>query len=403
MTDPPALRQANEVRALQRLLTVEVMSRADLARDLRVTRSTASSIVASLIGNGQVLEQDSSANPDIGASDHRGQRTGRPAIQLRLNPDHALYLGADIGARSVRLCAVDFAGRQRHMIRRTITDAPPTPEQAAKQLAEMVSQHAATLPRPQIIAGLNVAIPGIVDLAGDVLRAPPLGWKRVAFRTLLQAQMDAAALSVPVGRLVNDANAFAVAVRCQTGAVALRDAVFLLLEDGVGGSIFSNDRMLEGASGLAGEIGHMPVGGVEPGRDPGGQTPEPAAFETLVARGPILKHYAALNGRATGVADVLRALDARQPAAQTVLAHWAANMGRGLAVLTTLLNPSVIVIGGRVSAMFERSSEQVAAALARNLLFDTPPPQLHLADVGPEGPAIGAAMMLHRAAFASTA
>jgi len=106
------------------------------------------------------------------------------------------------------------------------------------------------------------------------------------------------------------------------------------------------------------------------------------------------------TGQQITFSDFLSALAAHAPEAQHVLQQWAAHFGRGLAILTCLLNPAVIVVGGRISVLFAHAPDLVAEALQRNLMFETPPPQLHLAAVWPEGPVIGAALMLHRAQFA---
>lgn len=386
MSMPATVRQINAARALERLLAQGAMSRADLARELGLTRSTASRIAAELIEEGRVIER-----AEDGAA--RGQRSGRPAIRLQLNPDHALFLGADIAAGHLRLAAVDFVGRVRHLSDRPV--AATRPEDLAEALARMVAAFRAAQPRPAAIRGLNVSVPGIVDLAGEVLRAPPLGWSRVPLQRLLRARLD----PVPVAGLVNDANAFAVAAREAHGGEALSDAVFLFIDEGVGACLLGGGRILYGRDGFAGEMGHIPMG--EPGFDD--RTGLPGAFENFVARRAILARYAALGGGAVDLAAFLARLEAGDPRAARVAADWARIFGRGMAVLAALLNPQTIVIGGRVAPLFRHAAAEVAARMTGALMPGSAPPRLEPARIGPEGPAVGAALMLQRRSFAGMA
>ncbi|EIE52383.1 ROK family transcriptional regulator [Salipiger aestuarii] len=386
MAGPVVLRRMNEARALECLASTGAMSRADLARALNMTRSTSSSIVATLLDEGRVQEIEEQAG-------RRENRTGRPSIRLRLNPDHAHYLGADIGASFLRLSAVDYMGRSRYLREERVHDRPADPETVVARIGEMVEDYLATLKDPGIVVGVNVAVPGIVDLAGNILRAPPIGWAGVPFRNMLQARLG----SLPVRRLVNDANAFALSARAlQRQDDALGDAVFLLLDDGIGGCIMTGGRILEGSSGIAGEIGHMPIGDTGFCNVP----PVDGSLESYVARPAVLARYRALGGVAEHLSDYLDALDTGEPVARQVLMDWSWYLARGLAIVTTLLNPETVVIGGRVSTLFARGADHVTDALSRNLLEQTPVPRLILSGVGPEGVALGAAMLLHEMDFA---
>ncbi|MBU2961038.1 ROK family protein [Citreicella sp. C3M06] len=386
MAGPVVLRRMNEMRALECLAATGSMSRADLARALSMTRSTSSSIVASLLDEGRVQEID-----DSGQS--RESRTGRPSIRLRLNPDHAHYLGADIGASFLRVAAVDYRGRSRYLREERVPSRPADPGTVVERIGVMVEDYLSTLKDPSIVAGVNVAVPGIVDLDGRVLRAPPLGWVGVAVQEMLQDRLGA----LPVRRLVNDANAFALAARSlHRGPESLDEAVFVLLDDGVGGCIMTGGRILEGVGGIAGELGHMPIG--EAGFCD--LTAIRGSFESYVARQAVLSRFQTLGGQAAHLAEYLDALDTGDKAARQVLEDWSWQLARGLAIVTTLLNPATVVIGGRVGTLFARGEKLVQEALSRNLLEQTPGPRLILSEVGPEGVALGAAMMLHETEFA---
>lgn len=381
---PSTVRHANEARARLCLLTQKTLSRADLARELGLTRATASSIVANLIDAGQVIEI-------INDTAEREARTGRPSIQLSLNPDHAFYLGAYIGADHASLCAVDFVGAPRHFAECHLGHDNRTPEAVAQQLAGLVDEFIATVPDPGIITGLNVAVPGIVDLEGTILRAPPLGWSDIALKQILTQTIR----SVPVGELLNDANAFAYAAQKDIGDLNLSDALFVLLEDGIGGCILSGGRILQGRDGLAGELGHILVGekgfinltGIE------------GALENFFARRAVLARFQGRGGRAASLRDFLTQLDQGNPLAREVLSECIGYFARGLAIATAMLNPQAVVVGGRASSLLPFAEKELQDRLASHLVASTSAPDIILSAVGREGPAVGAALKLHDLAY----
>lgn len=383
MTMPSAVRQANEIRARHCLLMHHSMSRADLARELELTRATASSIVANLIEAGQVIE----IAEDVPS---KNTRTGRPSIQIALNPDHAMHLGAYIGADHLSLCAVDFAGRQRHFTEQRLNEDERNPEQITDSLARMVDDFASSVADPAILAGLNVAVPGIVTLDGTILRAPPLNWGRIPLQKILSERID----TVAIDMLLNDANAFAFAAQKQLENDSLSNAVFVLLEDGIGGCLLSDGHLVLGHEGLAGEIGHIPVG------DKGfvNLSGIDGALENFFARRSVLARYGQRGGTADSLTEFLAHLDGGVPLAQEVLSECIGFFARGLAMATALLNPEAIIVGGRASLLVEHGIEDLQERLSRQLVTSTTCPQIILSDVGREGPAVGAALKQHEMA-----
>lgn len=379
------VRKLNEARARNSLLRNRVMSRADLARDLHLTRATASSIVSALIDAGEVIER-----PD--SSDQNANKTGRPAVQLRLNGEHAFFLGAYIGATRIYLCAVDFAGTSRHLSERDLTPEHLTPQGMVAQLAAMIDAFLADGVRADRIYGLAVAVPGVVDMQGNVLRAPPLGWVSVPLMRIIADALP----SVPVVSVLNDASAFAIAAQDELDDEDLNDALFILLEDGIGGCIVSDGRTVNGRDGFAGEFGHIPVGkngffsltGIE------------GALENFVSRGAVLARYRAVGGTAARFGDFLAHLssgDARAMQVQSECIHYFA---RGLLIGASLLNPTAFVIGGRVSGLFHTAQDTIADILSAQLIQGTSVPKILMSSVTPEGPATGAALTLQKAVFA---
>lgn len=383
MAMPQAVRHINETRALAVLLKCGTLSRADLARELSVTRSTASSIVASLIESGHVHEFDDDLSPR--------RRTGRPSIRIGLNPDHALFLGADIAIGRIRFCAIDMLGKIRHSESIDMSGHGQAPDLVVARLGDAIERFAATVADPAVIKGVNLSVPGIVDLSGHVLRAPQLGWKNVPLLCLLRERVP----DVELRKLENDANAFSVAEREHRRDDNIRNAIFILMDEGIGGCLVNGGAIIQGHSGYAGEIGHMVIGD----RGYTDQVPIEGSLESFVGRTALLERHRHHGGQARRIADLESLLAAGEDAASRAIADWAGHLARGISILIAVFNPERIVFGGRVSRLIPHAHDRIVQDLRRHLLPDTSEPILEVSDLGDDVSAIGAALILRRQYF----
>lgn len=386
MAMPQAVRHINEARVLEAFHRNGPMSRADLARELAITRSTASRIVASLLASGVLVEET-----DSGADQDRPARSGRPSIRLALRHDHATFLGADIAYNRVTVALLDLNGRCQDLAFVERDHAANSPEEVADQVCRAVHKVFRDPRERASVRGLNVSVPGLVDFDGNVHRAPVLGWNKVPLRQLIQARLP----DIAVHSLENDANAFAFADLYMRDTSGLRDAVYLLLVDGVGGCIVSNGQIIRGHNGYAGEIGYIRVG------EQGLATPGmiEGSLESFVGREPLLKRYHTFGGDAVTIRQFADRLRAGDPAARRVLHECSIHLGRGLAILTTALNPEKIIFGGELADVLLHSPEVIVEHMAKGLLPNSHHPQIERSVVGVEASAVGVALMLHQEFF----
>ncbi|WP_274626328.1 ROK family transcriptional regulator [Arvimicrobium flavum] len=385
MSMPRAVRHINEVRALDALFRGGPMSRADLARRLGLTRSTASSIVADLIEAGLVEEDDTEA------AEREVVRTGRPGTDLRLNRHHAVFLGADIGVGHETAVAIGLDAAIVAEDTVILDMKRLTPEAVVDDLAGLVRRTMARLPAPEAVRGLSVVLPGLLTRDGRLMRAPILGWYDVPVLDMLRERLP----ELPTIVAENDANAFAMAELYRGGEAAPREALYIFMDAGVGGGLVSGGRILRGGQGYAGEIGHIYAG--EEGF--ANIATVPGSLESFVGRDAVLARHRFHGGAAVSFGDFLRAVEAGEPSALSTVADWGRFLGRGLATLTSVLNPEVIVLGGPVASLFAYARDQVDHSLRKHLLANHPLPEIALSALGIEGPAIGAALMLHQSMF----
>lgn len=204
------------------------------------------------------------------------------------------------------------------------------------------------------VLAIGVGIPGAVDsIQGAVPRSPHLkGWKGLKLARILNEEFR-----VPVF-LANDANAAAVAEKVFGQARKCRNFVYMTVSTGIGGGIVVEGRLLEGASFVAGEIGHMtivPRGNLCKCGNAGcleayaSGTAIGRAAESLIAQGKksslakILKE----QGRVTAQDAGLAAIGGDSLSIQ-VYQDAGFYLGLGIANLLNILNPELILLGGGV-------------------------------------------------------
>jgi fructokinase len=197
-------------------------------------------------------------------------------------------------------------------------------------------------------------------------------------------------LARPV-RVANDANCFALS-EASDGAGAGNAIVFgVIIGTGCGGGVVVDGKIINGAAGVAGEWGHMPLPWMRPDEYPGHKCwcGKPGCMETFVSGPWFLKDYLARPGATQGDGQSARDIAARaaahppEAAAVAAMADFADRMARGLAVIISTIDPDIVVLGGGVSnidvlpGMIEARlpalvfSDHVATRVVKNLHGDS--------------------------------
>ncbi|MBO4902934.1 MAG: ROK family glucokinase [Lachnospiraceae bacterium] len=200
------------------------------------------------------------------------------------------------------------------------------------------------------ILGIGVGVPGPVDVNGTVFQAVNLGWGNV---NLPKELSERTGLPVKAG---NDANVAALGEQWKGGGQGYDDMVLVTLGTGVGGGIIVNGKMLVGAGGAGGEIGHIHMNDEET---------EACGCGNFGC----LEQYASATGivrlakeklESTDTESILRsqplsakstwdAVKAGDALAKEVAEEFGFYLGKGLATIADICNPEIFVIGGGVS------------------------------------------------------
>jgi predicted NBD/HSP70 family sugar kinase len=234
-------RQAN-LSALLRRVHAAPSPRSELTRLSGLNRSTVAALVAELVDRGLVVEDESDG----------GGLVGRPSPVVR-PADRAVAIAVHPEIDAVRVAAVLLGGRVLCRVR--VEADRPSPDAVIGIVCEALPAVVAQLPHGAVVLGAGVAVPGLVRVSDGFVRlAPHLGWRGVPLAALL-----AEALDVPVGA-ANEASLGASAEWVFGAGRGARDLLYVNGgRSGIGGGIVAGGVPLLGASGHAGEVGHVTV------------------------------------------------------------------------------------------------------------------------------------------------
>jgi len=303
-------------------------SRAAIAQETGLNKTTVSSLVGELIDFGLVRETELELRGTV----------GRPALPVELSGSRVGGLGLEIGVDFLAARATDLTGAECHqrMVQRDNRDR--SVEQVLDELAGLARAALAALADEQVLAaGAVVALPGLVGSDGRLLVAPNLGWTDVSVPDLLRERLGAGAFPL---QAENEANLGALAELWEGAGRRLRDFLYISGELGVGAGIVVDGTLFRGAHGFGGELGHVTV-------DPGGELcacGSRGCVETRVALGALLRNAGlAADAGVAALAERAEAGDERALSALDQAGRW---LGIGVASAANLLNLSGIVIGG---------------------------------------------------------
>lgn len=200
------------------------------------------------------------------------------------------------------------------------------------------------------IVGAGVGVPGPADEEGNVPVAVNLHW---GFVPLSKELSEKTGLAVRVG---NDANVAALGEMWKGGAVGYHNVVMVTLGTGVGGGIIVNGKMLTGANGAGGEIGHIHVEDDEQETCGCGnrgclEQYSSATGVTRLAKRKLEKttQDSVLLTTTLSAKSVFDAVKAKDPVAMEIAEQFGQYLGEGLAAIACVTNPEAFVIGGGVS------------------------------------------------------
>ncbi|MGB0715113.1 MAG: ROK family protein [Phycisphaerae bacterium] len=309
-----------------------------------------------------------------------------------LDQDSRWIAGIDIGGTNTKFCLV-HPDSQELLKGDLETDTRQEPASVIKEIAIAVSELLATTGADQKLHGVGVACPGPLDLErGVVLNAANLrGWCELPIRDQFVRALDC-----PV-TLLNDANAACFGEVMLGAGRGATNAVLFTLGTGIGGGMTVGGRLVEGAYGNGGELGHMIV--VPQGRACAcGQYGCMEAY----AGGRSLVQRAAENNLGTSeapltVPEIIKAAESNEAAAE-IWADACKALAIGCVNMQHVVEPDVIIFGGGIAAAGDAVLQPVQRYISERYWKLSPNrAELRLASLGTWAGALGAAQWhIHR-------
>lgn len=397
-------RQQNTSTLLFDLWYHAPLSRAMLAQRNGLTKATVSAICDELAALNVIRE----------AGQER-DRIGRPGNLLEINPKARGAIGLEISTNYVAVLLTDFCGQP---VWRDVAAIPiGAPQDVILERSQLLLDAAVTRSQSESLPllGIGVAVPGIVNTEqGMVIRAPALGWKDLALKSLWEAHFG---LPVIVD---NKARAAAIAERLHGAARDVQNFVYVSIGTDVGSSIdvavVINGIPYRGAHGLAVDAGHMIL-------DPDGELCSCGLRGCWQAQADVGREAALAFARlSSGEPSVLRdkplaeiqdhrtihqaALERDALALDIFRNVVTLNHARAILNLIFLFDPELVLIGfadvglplafrERIKALGRMADTNIAEEVRRQMhIRDLPPPVIRGASREPDTILLGAASLL---------
>ena len=350
------VRRANLSAIVRELHGSGPLSRSDLVTRTGLTRSAIRGLIGELVAGRLVTEGPATLDGT----------PGRPSPLVRPDPDGAVVLALEIAVDSLAAATVGLGGQVFDLVRVDLPRGRSSVEDIAAALADLAATVRERLGQDGSIIGVGVAVVGVVRRSdGMVSLAPNLGWRDEPLGRHLS---DALGLDVPIV-FANEADLAALAEHRRGAARGIDDVVLVWGSVGVGGGLIVDWR----AADRRGRLRRR--GRAHPGQP--GRAALSVRFAGLLGdrgrrRVPCCVapdgHRRAAATPSTACSPTPRPVSPRRSRAFAETGRW---LGIGLAGIVNILNPELVVLGGRLSASYPFVRSTLEAELDRRVLRAT--------------------------------
>lgn len=377
------IRDINKQIVLNYVRVRAPISRAQIARETSLQRSTISSIVDDLQRDGMIEE--------TGTGDSTG---GRKPTLLKLRSGTPVAIGVDVTPTETTISLTDLSGQMLEQERfPTSSDVEYMNAQILNKIGVFVESHS----EAQLEVGLS--IPGIADTAsGKILYVPYFRWADWNIGDQIKEKFG-----LPV-TIDNDANAVALAELWFGGSEirAIRNFIFVLVAEGIGTGIVIDGQLYRGENGAAGEFGHMYVAGNAATACSCGRFD---CWEAHASERAMVNRYRETLGNSDGAAidmeRIIRLAQNGERAALEVLKESAKFLGIGISNLLIGFSPQAVVIGGKIAGAWDLISNEIQVLSERSVRHELSRAIIVPSSLGDEPTILGSISLVLAGKFAS--
>ncbi|MDQ3801915.1 MAG: ROK family transcriptional regulator [Acidobacteriota bacterium] len=381
---PNTIRGINKQIVLNYVRDRAPISRAEIARETALQRSTVSAIVDDL--------QDAGLIEEIGTGDSTG---GRKPTLLKIRTGVPVAVGIDITPRRTTIATADLSGQ---ILEKETFPTSPNAKRMCEQIVAKVAKYAELHSEFDLEVGISV--PGIADQAsGNVVYVPYFQWSnwdiaaQITEKTGLPVIVD------------NDANAVALA-ELWFGEERMkkhRNFITVLVADGIGTGIIFDGQVYRGEKGAAGEFGHMIVGDNAPVECSCGSRVcwEAHASEKASIRRYQMSNGARKDGGGINFEQLIKLAHEGKPEATKALKESGQYLGIGISNLIVGFSPQAVVISGNIVKAWSLIKDEIQSLAERSVRQGLGRPTITASSLGDSPTLIGSLSLVLARKFAS--
>lgn len=363
------------------------ISRAEIARQTDLHRSTVSIIVDDLLVDGTITE--------IGEGVSTG---GRKPKLYKLRTGEPSAIAIDLTPRTTTIAVADLAG---NVLEKETFSTSPDMEFMTSQILDRVTR----VVKKEGNSGLEIgfSVPGLVDShTGEVFHVPYFDWRNWDICSRIE---EATGSRVTVE---NDANATALAELWFGQEMVRKTDTFLmvLVGEGIGTGIIFDGQIYRGEKGAGGEFGHMIAGDDAPVECSCGSRECWEAYaseKAFAARYRDLLDRGLLKRGTIDIGDLVELAVNGEKHAVEALRATVKYLGNGISNLIVGLSPQVVVVSGRITKAWDVFADQLNRVTERNTLAGLPQPILMPSSLGDSPTLQGAIGLVLAKKFGSAA
>jgi predicted NBD/HSP70 family sugar kinase len=323
------------------------IARIDIARRTGLSQAAVTKAVAPLIGHGLISPGDNA----------RLASPGRPTKPISVNEEAQLVIGITVRVDEIIGVVTTIRANVLHTIYR------PLASTAVGSVVEGIIEVATSLTsrlgdaRSKLM-GVGVAVSGDVDKAEGVVReSPRLNWSNVRLAEILEAELH---MTVVID---NDVRALTIAEEWFGIGLDADSFAIVTIGAGIGCGLYINGDVVEGAYGVAGELGHLPLA---PG-DILCSCGRRGCVETVASASAILGAIrASKNDPLLTMREAVQLARDGDEAAIAALENAAEIIGAALATVANLVGPSVILVAGESVTDYDLYEERIRQSFDRH-------------------------------------
>ncbi|MCU1525494.1 MAG: sugar kinase [Microbacteriaceae bacterium] len=335
------------VDVFTRILTRGPISRIDIARLTGLSQAAVTKAVAPLIAAGIVTDHHEQP---------KGGLPGRPATLLRIVAQSLVTIGVKVNEDDIIGVATDLTATILASTHRSIGDG--SFKSVLDDIVVVVEELKELLgDRIDRLAGVGVAVSGDVDsLRGIVRESALLGWAREPLGTALRERLDLDVL------VENDVRALTIAEHWFGVGVGTASFAIVTIGSGIGCGLHVNGEVVEGAYGVAGEIGHLPLTSSDRICTCGRR----GCVETVASSHAIVGAASGPDRQGLSVQDVVDLAHAGDSRAVEAFDQAGTVIGTAIATMVNLAGPELVLISGEAVADYDLYDTHLRAAFAEH-------------------------------------